>query len=102
MLSLSKELNSMLTSDMKMEDVVQSARFLAETDIFPKLEELKSFINNPLRPWYRRAVDVVKSTPELVSSFFTLPTNIAVAKALLLIIVSTYSLISAKGGLASG
>lgn len=82
MLLLSKELNSMLTSDMKMEDVVQSARFLAETDIFPKLEELKSFINNPSRPWYRRAVNIVKSTPELVSSFFTLPTNIAVAKVL--------------------
>ncbi len=82
MLSLSKELNLMLTSDMTMEDVVQGAGFIAETDIFPRLEELKAFISNPSRPWYRRAVDVVKATPELVSSFFTLPTDIVVAKVL--------------------
>ncbi len=82
MLSLSKELNSMLSSDMEMKDIQAKAKFLAETTVYPQLEELKDFIESPKRPWTSRAIDFIKATPQLVSSFFTLPTNIAVANVL--------------------
>ena len=79
MLRMAKDLNSAITSEMKLEEVQQSAKFLAETVVYPELKELEKIVHDPGKPWYRRAVDLAKSAPEIVTSFSALPKNIALA-----------------------
>jgi hypothetical protein len=82
MLKLAKDLNAAIKSDAKLEDVQKEARFLVETTVFPQLKELEKVMHDPGKPWYRRAVDLAISAPELASSFLTMPTNLAIAKLL--------------------
>lgn len=82
MLSMSKELNSAILSDASLSDVHREAKFLAETTVLPKVEELRRIIEEPARPWYRRVVDVTKRLPELVGNFATMPNTLATAKVL--------------------
>lgn len=82
MLRLSKDLNAAIKSDMSLSEVQKEARFLVETMVYPELEELSRIIQEPSKPWYRRAVDVAKSAPELVSNFISMPKNVALAKLL--------------------
>ena len=65
-----------------MEEVQEYARFLMDTDVYPRLLELKELIEQPSKPWYNRAYDAVKSVPELAMACFTLPPNIALARIL--------------------
>ena len=37
-------------------------------------------MHDPSKPWYRRAVDLAKSTPELIAGFSTMPLGLAFAK----------------------
>lgn len=82
LLRLSKELNAAIQSDTNLDKVQKEASFLVETTVYPELEELKKVINDPAKPWYRRAVDLAKSVPELVTNFISYPANIAIAKLL--------------------
>lgn len=82
MLKLSKDLNAVIKSDMSMNEVQKEARFLVETTVYPELEELKEIIHDPSKPWYRRAVDLAKSAPELASNFVSMPKHLAIAKLL--------------------
>jgi hypothetical protein len=82
MLKMTKDLNVMLASNATMEDVQRSARFLAQSQVMPALEELREVLNQPKKPWYRRATDLAKEIPELATSYATMPTNIALAKSL--------------------
>jgi len=79
MLRMAKDLNGAITSEMKMEDVQQSAKFLIETVVYPELKELERIVHDPGKPWYRRVVDLTYSAPEIVTSFNTMPKNIALA-----------------------
>jgi hypothetical protein len=81
MLKLSKELSSMLGVTDTISDAKKNAQFLVQTTVYPELEELKRVIQDPARPWYRRAVDLAKDIPELVSNFVSLPGHLAMAKA---------------------
>lgn len=80
MLKLSKELNSMITSEMDIEGIQKEARFLIETTVYPELEELKQVIQDPAKPWHKRAISLAKSTPELVTNFLTMPKTFASLK----------------------
>jgi hypothetical protein len=82
MLRLSKDLNAAILSDASLSDVQKEARFIVETTVAPELEQLKAELARPSRPWYRRVVDLTTALPEIVGGFATLPTEIAVAKAL--------------------
>ena len=79
MLRMAKDLNSAITSEMKLEEVQQSAKFLIDTVVYPELKELEKIVHDPGKPWYRRAVDLAKSAPEIVTSFSALPKNMALA-----------------------
>lgn len=83
MLRLSKELNAAILSDSPLEEVQREAKFLVETTVLPELAQFREDLAQPSRPWHRRAFDLVKSTPELVAAFATMPTNMAVAKVLI-------------------
>ncbi len=82
MLRLSKELNSAISSDMKMKEVQAAARALVESSVYPELCELHKIINDPGKPWYRRVVDVTMMGPEICTNFSSLPTHLALAKTL--------------------
>ena len=82
LLKLAKELNAMLTSDTPMREVQDAARFLAETTVRAELEELRQTLDAPGQPWHKRAIGVFKEVPSLTSAFFTMPTNVVIAKAL--------------------
>ena len=82
LLRFAGELNKAILSSATAEEIGQAARFLVETNVYPQLLELKSFVNQPSRPWYSRAYDIVKKVPELTAGFLTLPTNIALANLL--------------------
>ena len=82
MLRLSKDLNAAILSDAALSDVQKEARFIVETTVAPELEQLKADLARPSQPWYRRVVDLATAMPEIVGAFATLPTEIAVAKAL--------------------
>jgi hypothetical protein len=82
MLRMAKDLNSAIASDMTLEEVQKQARFLVETTVYPELRELERIIHDPGKPWYRRAVDLAKDAPELMTNFAVLPKNVALAKLL--------------------
>jgi len=82
MLKLSKDLNAMLDGKESLAEVQKRARFLVKTAVYPELQELSQAIHDPARPWYRRAVDLAKDAPELVSAFTSMPMHLAVAKLL--------------------
>ena len=65
---------------MSIADVQKEAKFLVETRIYPELVHLEGKLKNPAKHWYRRAADLAKETPELISNFFALPTSMALAK----------------------
>ena len=80
MLKLTKELNALIEADATLPEVQKQARFLVQTDVFPKLAELDAFIQNPKKHWYRRAVDLAKEAPELAANFAKYRTPVALAK----------------------
>jgi hypothetical protein len=82
MLRLSKDLNVAILSDASLSDVKKEARFIAETTVAPELEQLKAELARPSQPWYRRVVDLVTAAPSIVGAFATMPTSLAIAKAL--------------------
>ena len=77
MLKLAKELNLAIQSGAPAIEVQRQARFLVEADVYPRLIELDGVIKKPGKPWYRRAVELVKDAPELAASFASLPAGIA-------------------------
>jgi hypothetical protein len=67
---------------MKLEDVQREAQFLVETSVYPQLHDLEGVLNDPGKPWYKRAVDLARAAPELAANFATMPKGIALAKLL--------------------
>jgi hypothetical protein len=82
MLKLSKDLNTIITEDTPIEDVAREAKFIAETKILPELEELRRIIEEPASPWYKHAIDLTASAPELAGNFSQMPPSMAFARVL--------------------
>ncbi|MBU0649167.1 hypothetical protein KJ969_03685 [Patescibacteria group bacterium] len=82
MIKLSRDLNSAIDSEMTAEEIQAEAKFLVETTIYPRLDELKKFLHDPAKPWYKIAIDFSKNLPELVSGFTFLPQELVVAQIL--------------------
>lgn len=82
MLKLSKDLNSAIDENTSIQDIEKEARFLVETTIYPEIEELRQALMDPAKPWYRRAIEVAKSVPELAVCFASMPLNVAIARCL--------------------
>lgn len=82
MLRLSKDLNAAIRADVGSDELRKAARFLAETTVYPELQELAQAMQDSTKPWYSRAVDLGRSAPELISNFFTMAPQLAVAKLL--------------------
>ncbi|MBA4336411.1 hypothetical protein C0416_01370 [bacterium] len=82
MLKLSKELHQIINNNASIEEVQKEAMVLAETTVYPELEELKHIINTPSQPWYKRLIQFAQYTPEFVADLSSMPSNLAIAKIL--------------------
>jgi hypothetical protein len=82
MLKLSKELNAAINSDMSIEEIQKEAKFIVDTTVYPELEELKLTLRDNTKPWFRKAIDLAKVAPELITNFSTLPPELAIARLL--------------------
>jgi len=81
-LRLATNLNGQITKSATHSDLLKAAHFIAATEVQPALLELQEALSRSKKPWTVRAFEAAKQVPELVSSFATMPLNIAVAKAL--------------------
>jgi len=82
MLRLAKDLNGSIEAGATLVDVQKQAKFLVQTDVYPRLAELEAIVKNPTKHWSRRAVDIAKAVPELALNFSTMPAKLAIAKFL--------------------
>ena len=78
---LREELTAAIQSGAALAEIQKEAKFLVQTDVYPRLAELDAVIKNPTRHWYRRAVDLARAAPELAANFATMPVHIALAKS---------------------
>lgn len=82
LLRLAVELNTMLASDATLSELQRTAQLVAETRVYPQLEEVRATVENPAKPWHKRAVALFNDVPELAHSFVSEPKHIAIAKTM--------------------
>ncbi len=70
-LRLARELNSAIAADDEKEDIIASARFLAETHVLPALLELKNELEKPKQDFLTRSWDLTKKMPKLITQYAT-------------------------------
>jgi hypothetical protein len=70
MLRYAADLNGKI-KDLTPKDLEAKTRFFIETQIVPAIDELNVMMNDPARPWHKRAVDGLKIVPEIAGAFFT-------------------------------
>lgn len=82
-LKLAGQLNSAISEKADLKDIEAAARALVETEVRPQLLEMKDAVEKPARGLYEKSFDLAKQTPELVSSFMSMPLSVSIAKALI-------------------
>jgi hypothetical protein len=85
MLKFTKDVNSAISSESSMEEVVKAAQFVAKTQVEPELEELRQRLRDPSRHWTQRLIDLAGPATILMSGSSKLPDMIAKTLAALLI-----------------
>jgi hypothetical protein len=63
-------------------DLERETKFFVHTQIVPVMDELRSSMSDPTRPWYNRVADHVRVVAELGANFFAMDPTAAIAKAL--------------------
>jgi hypothetical protein len=76
MLTLTEKVNNAIGSGATADEVAGAARFVAEQQVEPALEELRKILRDPGRHWTKRLVDFVGPATVLTSSTSTLPETI--------------------------
>ncbi|MBS0233457.1 MAG: hypothetical protein JSR99_08215 [Proteobacteria bacterium] len=71
MLRYAKTLNQVIEEGVSAEDLGRKARFLVESEIRPSLHDLQRDLENPNRPWHKRAADVARISSLIVAGFLT-------------------------------
>ena len=51
---------------------MEAAKFIAETEVYPSLAELKSELEKPKKGWLSRSWGLTKKTPSLIASYASL------------------------------
>lgn len=80
LLRLSSKLNAAIEAVSDQEEIVRAARFVAETDVYPSLLELKNELSKPKKGWGRRSWELTKKVPGLVASYAVLNLQEAIPK----------------------
>jgi hypothetical protein len=82
MLRYAADLNGKIAG-LSVRDFENKTRFFVKTEIVPVMDELRSAIDNPARPWHRRAIDTVRVLPSLGAAYFAGGTSAVVTKILM-------------------
>ena len=69
-------------SGLSIEDFEHKTRFFIETEIVPAMDDLRNTLNDPARPWHKRAVEAVKVIPSIAGAYFTGGTSAVLIKVL--------------------
>lgn len=96
MLRYASDLNDKIRN-MAPEELETVTNFFIQTEIVPALDELRSTMNSPARPWYRRAVDMFRVVPSLAVAFMTMDKNAAIAQVLTTYAAQFFTEIAARG-----
>lgn len=72
LLRLSKELNNAIESTATEKEIVEAAKFIAQTDVLPTLIELRDALSKPKQDWMTRSWELTKKIPALAGAYATL------------------------------
>lgn len=84
MLQLASKVNAEIDVKSDQRDIMEAARFIIETDVYPTLVELKNELNKPSRGWIERAWDSTKKIPLIVAAYAQFDPRITVPALLIL------------------
>jgi len=72
LLHLAKELNQAIDSDATEQDIIEAAKFIAQTEVLPTLVELQEALSKPQQGILTRSWELTKKLPGLASSYASL------------------------------
>jgi hypothetical protein len=96
MLRYAADLNGRI-KDLTREDFETHTKFFIETEIVPAMDELNTTMNDPARPWHKRAIDMVKIVPQIGGAFLMGGPTAAIAKAITATASQFFAEVAAKG-----
>jgi hypothetical protein len=79
------------------EDFEAKTKFFIETEIIPSMDELNATMNDPARPWHRRAIDALKIIPQIGGAFLAGGPTAALTKAITATAAQFFVEVAAKG-----
>jgi hypothetical protein len=95
MLRYAADLNGKI-KDMDREAFEKHTKFFIETQIVPAMDELNATMNDPARPWHKRAIDGLKIIPEVGGAFLAGGTHAALTKAITAMAAQFFVEVAAK------
>ena len=80
LLRMANTLNSGIDDTTDAVEIQRAAEFIAQTEIYPTLEEVKNELDRPRKGWMGRSWEMAKKVPELVALYATLNLREALPK----------------------
>jgi hypothetical protein len=96
MLRYAADLNSKIKG-LTAEEFEAKTKFFVETQIVPSMDELNATMNDPARPWHKRAVDALKIIPQIGGAFLAGGPAGALTKAITAAAAQFFVEVAAKG-----
>jgi hypothetical protein len=96
MLRYAADLNSKI-KDITLEEFEAKTKFFIETQIIPSMDELNATMNDPARPWHKRAIDALKIIPQVGGAFLAGGGAAALTKAIAATAAEFFVEVAAKG-----
>jgi hypothetical protein len=96
MLRYAADLNGKIAG-LTREEFEAKTKFFIDTQIVPAMDELNATMNDPARPWHKRAIDALKIIPEIAGAFITGGTSAALTKAITAGAAQFFVEVAAKG-----
>jgi hypothetical protein len=96
MLRYAADLNSKI-KDITPEEFETKTKFFIETQIIPSMDELNATMNDPARPWHKRAIDALKIIPQVGGAFLAGGPTAALTKAITAAAAQFFVEVAAKG-----
>jgi hypothetical protein len=96
MLRYAADLNGKI-KDLSLADFEAKTKFFIETQIVPSMDELNATMNDPARPWHKKAIDAIKILPEVGGAFLAGGPAAALTKAITATAAQFFVEVAAKG-----
>jgi hypothetical protein len=96
MLRYAADLNGKI-KDISWAEFEAKTKFFVETQIVPSMDELNATMNDPARPWHKRAIDALKIIPQVGGAFLAGGGAAALTKAITATAAQFFVEVAAKG-----